>query len=302
MTERKTHIPVLATQAVEGLNIKPDGVYIDATFGEGGHSGLILNRLSDKGRLIAFDQDERAKQYAFDAENFILIHSNFVFIPNFLEYLGIERVDGILADLGVSSAHLDMPERGFSYRFDAPLDMRMNPNQSFTAADVINNYDIDELTRIFGQYAQLRNARQIAGAIVKARAVKPIKTTFELVGVVKKFFPPKYENKNLSRLFQAIRIEVNDELENLKKLLKIGEQFIKPGGRVVIISFHSLEDRLVKNYFKTGTFDGNPDKDIYGNFTVPFRQIHKKVITADPAEVGRNVRSRSAKMRIAEKL
>ncbi len=302
MNADKLHTPVMPRETIEGLNIKPGGVYVDATFGEGGHSRLIFGRLSDKGKLIAFDQDRRAFDYAIEADNFILIHSNFVYIPNFLKFLGIDKVDGILADLGVSSAHLDMPERGFSYRFDAPLDMRMNREQAFTAEDVINNYDSDRLIEIFRQYGELYNARQVARAIVEAREKKPIRTTFELVEVVGKLFPPKYRNKNLSKIFQAIRIEVNDELENLKKLLLIGQQVIKPGGRFVVISFHSLEDRLVKNFFKTGTFDGQPQKDIYGNFSVPFKPVNKKVITPGEQEIRQNVRARSAKLRIAEKL
>ncbi len=302
MTKQAIHTPVLLKEAVDGLNIKSDGIYIDATFGQGGHSREILNRLKNKGRLIAFDQDKYAQNFAIDAKNFLLIHSNFVYIPNFLRLLNIEKVDGILADLGISSAHLDMPERGFSYRFDAPLDMRMNQEQQLTAQQVINEYSLDELTEIIKNYGELRNARQIAQAIVERRKNSKIKTTFDLVETVRHLFPQRFLNKNLSKLFQAIRIEVNSELENLKKLLLIGKEHIKPGGRFVIISFHSLEDRLVKNFFKTGSFDGIIEKDIYGNFQTPFKLVNKKVITPDWQEQQKNPRARSAKLRIAEKL
>ncbi len=302
MTAEKLHTPVLLEETIEGLNIKPDGIYVDATYGEGGHSAAIIEKLGKKGKLIAFDQDARAFEYKLNKKNFILIHSNFVYIPNFLKYLGIDKVDGIMADLGVSSAHLDMPERGFSYRFDAPLDMRMNTEQAFTAADVVNKYDAEELAGIFRQYGELRNARQLAQAIVRAREKQPLQTTAQLVEAVEKYFPPKLRNKLLSMLFQAIRIEVNNELENLKIFLDNGSKIIKQGGRFAIISFHSLEDRIVKNFFKTGTFDGKVEKDIYGNFYAPFRQIHKKVITPKPEETVNNPRARSAKLRIAERI
>ncbi len=302
MNQEKLHTPVLLNEAIEGLNIQPNGIYIDATFGEGGHSRAIMEKLSNDGRLIAFDQDLRAFKYAIDKDNFILIHSNFIYIENFLNFLGIDKVDGILADLGVSSAHLDMPERGFSYRFDAPLDMRMNQNQSFKAYDVVNEYDEEDLAQILYEYGEVRNSRRLAAAIVEARQKKPIKTTFDLVAAVENHINKRLRNKILSQIFQAIRIEVNDELENLKKLLRIGERVIKPQGRFAVISFHSLEDRIVKNFFKTGTFDGNPVKDIYGNFTKPFEPVNRKVITASELELRNNVRARSAKLRIAEKL
>ena len=302
MTKKAIHTPVLLKEAVDGLNIKPGGIYIDATFGQGGHSREIMSRLKNKGRLIAFDQDKFAQNFALDAKNFLLIHSNFIYIPNFLELLDIDKVDGILADLGISSAHLDMPERGFSYRFDAPLDMRMNQEQQLTAQHVVNEYSLDQLTEIFKNYGELRNARQVAQAIIEARKNKKIKTTFELVNAVRHLFPARFLNKNLSKVFQAIRIEVNDELENLKKLLNIGKNYIKPGGRFAIISFHSLEDRLVKNFFKTGNFDGVLEKDIYGNFQTPFKPVNKKVITPGWQEQQKNPRARSAKLRIAEKL
>ncbi len=302
MSEKVPHTPVLLDQTIEGLNIRPEGIYIDATYGAGGHSREIFKRLGKKGKLIAFDQDSTAQQYAIDADNFILIHSNFVFIPNFLKFLGIDKVDGIMADLGVSSMHLDMPERGFSYRFDAPLDMRMNIMQKLTAKDVINKYSREELIRIFKEYGEVHNARQIAEAIVQNREKQPINTTKDLAEIVGKFYPPKYRNKNLSKIFQALRIEVNGEIDKLKKFLENGAKIIRPGGRFAIITFHSLEDRIVKNYFKTGTFDGIPQKDIYGNTSFPFKPVNKKVIVPDWQEQKNNPRSRSAKLRIAEKL
>jgi len=302
MTNNDYHITVLLEEAVEGLDIKPDGVYVDATFGGGGHSRLIYSKLSDKGSLIAFDQDKDAFVNAIDADNFILIHSNFIYIRNFLDFLGIDKVDGVVADLGVSTHHLDMPERGFSYRFDAPLDMRMNTRQNFTAADLLNTYDKNKLTEVFRQYGELRNARQIATAIVGIREEKPFKTTFDLVEAVERFFPNKIRNKSLSKVFQAIRIEVNKEIDVLKSFLLSLDDIVRPGGRVAIISFHSLEDRLVKNYFKTGDFTGNPPRDIYGNFYKPFKQINKKVIVPSEQEIASNPRARSAKLRIAEKL
>ncbi len=302
MNQSSPHTPVLLNQTIEGLNIRPDGIYIDATYGAGGHSREIFKRLGKKGRLIAFDQDRTAQQYAIEADNFILIHSNFVFIPNFLKFLGIDSVDGIMADLGVSSMHLDMPERGFSYRFDAPLDMRMNTQQRFSAKDVVNKYPEKELIKIFKEYGEVHNARQVAKAIVQSREKQPINTTKELVEIVENFYPPKYRNKNLSKIFQALRIEVNGEIDKLKKFLEIGGKVIRPGGRFAIITFHSLEDRIVKNYFKTGTFDGVPQKDIYGNASFPFKPVNKKVIVPDWQEQKNNPRSRSAKLRIAEKL
>ncbi len=302
MKSESPHIPVLLNEAIEGLAIKENGVYVDATFGSGGHSRHILSHLSRRGRLVAFDQDRLAFNFAPKADNFILIHSNFIYIKNFLKYLEIDQVDGILADLGVSSMHLDMPERGFSYRFDAPLDMRMNTSQKFTARDVVNGYSEQAIADVLYHYGELRNARQLAAAIVQAREKQSLKTTFDLVRAVEKHIPQKIKNKILSKIFQAIRIEVNDELENLKKFLIHGTNVLRQGGRFAIITFHSLEDRLVKNYFKTGTFDGVPQKDMYGNVYTPLKPVNKKVITASEEEQKANPRARSAKLRIAEKL
>ncbi len=302
MNSSGPHIPVLLNEAIEGLNIQKDGVYIDATFGSGGHSREVLSHLSRRGRLVAFDQDTLAFNFAPDADNFILIHSNFIYLKNFLKYLDLTEVDGILADLGISSMHLDIPERGFSYRFDAPLDMRMNTLQKFTARDVVNDYSQEALADILFNYGELRNARQLARDIVQAREKKHINTTFDLVNAVEAHIPRKIKNKILSKIFQAIRIEVNNELENLKKFLLAGSEVLKPGGRFVIITFHSLEDRLVKNFFKTGTFDGVPQKDMYGNVYTPLTPVNKKVITPSVQEQELNPRARSAKLRIAEKL
>ena len=302
MKSSSPHIPVLLKEAIEGLNIQKDGVYVDATFGSGGHSRQILSHLTRRGRLVAFDQDRMAFDFAPDADNFILIHSNFIYLKNFLKYLELSQVDGILADLGISSMHLDMPERGFSYRFDAPLDMRMNTLQKFTARDVVNDYSQEALADILFNYGELRNARQLARDIVQARNKKPINTTFDLVRAVEAHIPQKIKNKILSKIFQAIRIEVNNELDNLKKFLLAGTEVLRPGGRFVIITFHSLEDRLVKNFFKTGTFDGIPQKDMYGNVYTPLKPVNKKVITPSAQEQEQNPRARSAKLRIAEKL
>jgi len=302
MTKNYAHTPVLLEEAIEGMNICKDGIFIDATFGSGGHSKKILSLLSSKGKLIAFDQDKLAFKYAPNVNNFILFHSNFIYLKNFIKLLEISQVDGIIADLGISSMHIDMAERGFSYRFNAPLDMRMNREQDFTAQDVVNNYSQETLAKIFFEYGQLRNANTIAKSIVKAREHKKIITTYDLVAIVEKLIPSKIKNKVLSKIFQAIRIEVNEELENLKIFLQIGTEVLKKGGRFVIITFHSLEDRIVKNYFKTGTFDGIVKKDIYGNAISPLRPVNKKVIVPSEQEQNQNPRSRSAKLRISEKL
>lgn len=302
MGKGNPHIPVLLNESISGLSIRSDGVYIDATFGSGGHSRQILSLLGRKGRLIAFDQDKLAFEYAPEADNFILVHSNFAYVKNFIKYLDIEHVNGILADLGISSMHLDMPQRGFSYRFDAPLDMRMNREQKFSAYDVVNDYSQQALSDILFQFGELRNAHQLAADIIKARSQKKLNTTFDLVRAVEKHIPQKMKNKILSKIFQAIRIEVNDELENLKKFLEAGAQLLCQGGRFAVITFHSLEDRLVKNYFRYGNFDGMPQKDKFGNIISPLKPVNKKVITPSLNEQTQNSRARSAKLRIAEKL
>ncbi len=302
MTDKTPHIPVLLEQSVNALITNPDGIYIDATFGAGGHSSAILQKISSKAKLVAFDADPTAVEFNIQKPNFILFISNYIYIRNFLMLLNIQYVDGIIADLGISSMHIDQPERGFSFKYNAPLDMRFNPKTPISAKDIVNSYSEQQLTYLFKNYAQLPNAHKFAKAIVNARQNKPIQTTFDLVNAVEHLIPQKIRNKTLAQLFQAIRIETNNELDNVKKLLLIGKQILKPGGRFVIISFHSLEDRLVKNFFKTGTFDGNPQKDIYGNFYPPFKPLNKKVITPSDEELKKNPRAKSAKLRIAYKL
>ena len=295
------HIPVLLNESIEGLSINPNGTYLDVTFGGGGHSREIIKHLSPKGRLIAFDQDKDALANAIDDKRFTLIHSNFKFFRNFLKYLKIEGVDGILADLGVSSKHFDSPERGFSYRFDGPLDMRMNRNAPLSAEMVINTYDEKELSNIFSIYGELSNARRITKVVVNERNVSPIKTIEALTELISPLFPAQQRNKMLAQLFQAIRIEVNGELEALKQLLIQSERTLLPQGRLVVISYHSLEDRLVKNFIRTGNFTGDKEADFYGNVESPFIQVNRKVIAPKEEELEANPRSRSAKLRIAER-
>ncbi len=295
------HIPVLLQQSISGLNIHPSGVYVDATFGGGGHAKEIL-KLLDKGQLIAFDQDEEAQKNRLNSEYFLFVRSNFKFLKNFLRYHGYPKVDGILADLGVSSRHFDSAERGFSFRMDSPLDMRMNQEAGITAADVVNKYEAGRLKQVFENYAQLHNANKITKAIVKARSKNKIKTSSELLEIVKELVPERKRNTFLAKIFQALRIEVNQEVEALKKLLEQARDCLHQGGRLVIISYHSIEDRLVKNFIKNGKFYGQAQKDIYGNVNVPFKAINRKVITPEPEEIKKNNRARSAKLRIAEKL
>ena len=295
------HIPVLLTPSVDGMNIRPDGTYVDVTFGGGGHSREILSRLGDGGRLLGFDQDEDAEQNIVDDPHFIFVRSNFRYLHNFLRYHGIEEVDAILADLGVSSHHFDDSERGFSFRFDGALDMRMNKRAGQTAADLINNYDEERLADIFYLYGELKNSRKLASALVKARATRKITTIAEFLEVVKPFFGREREKKELAKVFQALRIEVNQEMEALKEMLYAATEALKPGGRLVVITYHSLEDRMVKNIMKTGNVEGKTEKDFFGNVQSPFRLVNNKVIVPDEAEIERNPRSRSAKLRIAEK-
>lgn len=294
------HDPVLLFESVDGLKIKPNGVYVDVTFGGGGHSTEILKRLGEEGKLFAFDQDEDAVKNELQDDRFVLIHENFRFISRFLRLYGIKKVDGILADLGVSSHQFDSAERGFSTRFDAELDMRMNVNDSLSAYEVINEYGEQELSNVLFQYGELRNSRVLAREIVKARTEEAIRTSFELKQVLKKYLPKAKEHKILAQIFQAVRIEVNQEMEVLKEFLVQTPELLVSGGRLSVISYHSLEDRLVKRFIQTGLFEGEPEKDFYGNVSVPFNKVGKLIIPSKE-EIQKNNRARSAKLRIAEK-
>ena len=296
------HVPVLLAESIEGLNIKPNGTYVDLTFGGGGHSRLIMEKLNRQGRLFAFDQDEDALANAIDDKRFVLIPSNFKYFRNFLRYHGVSMVDGILADLGVSSFHLDSPERGFSFRFEGPLDMRMNRRASLSAKTVVNNYEAEDLMKIFRLYGELNEAKRFANAICRERSNKQIETVEDLAELLKPMIPQKIQNKTLAQVFQAIRIEVNHELDVLKSMILNAEKCLVQDGRLVIISYHSLEDRLVKNYFRNGNFEGDDHPDFMGNRTVPFEQINRKVIVPTEEELERNSRARSAKLRIGSKL
>lgn len=298
---RKYHIPIMLKECINGLNIKPDGIYVDVTFGGGGHSREIIKHLTS-GRLIAFDQDREAQKNIIDDERFIFVHHNFKYLKNFLRYHGIEKVDGVLADLGVSSHQFDEKGRGFSYRFEADLDMRMNTGSGFSAKDVLNNYEIKQLTKILKEYGELKNAYKLANLIVLYRKDKTIKTTADLFEAIKSATPKHNEYKLFSKLFQAIRIEVNNELGVLKDFLEQTNTVLNKGGRLAVITFHSLEDRLVKNFLKKGKFNGEVEKDFYGNIIVPFKPINKKPIEANEDELKNNSRAASAKLRIAEKI
>jgi 16S rRNA (cytosine1402-N4)-methyltransferase len=295
------HNPVLLHPTVDGLNIKPDGIYVDVTFGGGGHSKEILKRLGPNGKLFAFDQDEDALANALPDERFTLINENFRFIKRFLRFHGVKSVDGILADLGVSSHQFDVPERGFSTRFDAELDMRMSQKNDLNAYRVVNEYEEQDLRRVFFDYGELKNAPVLARTIVEAREKYPIKTTDELKVVLAKYLPERVKNKILAQIYQAIRIEVNQEMDVLKEFIEQSLEILNPGGRFSVISYHSLEDRLVKRFIKNGMFEGEPERDFYGNFSVPFKTIGK-LIVPDDAEIKINNRARSAKLRIAEKI
>ena len=294
------HNPVLLQASVDGLNIKPDGIYVDVTFGGGGHSKEILKRLGPAGKLFAFDQDEDALANALPDERFILINENFRFIKRFLRFYGVKSVDGILADLGVSSHQFDVPERGFSTRFDAGLDMRMSQKNDLNAYRVVNEYDEANLKRVFLDYGELKNAPVLARTIVEAREQQPIKTTDELKGVLARYLPDRVRNKILAQIYQAIRIEVNQEMDVLKEFLEQSLEILNPEGRLSVISYHSLEDRLVKRFIKNGMFEGEPERDFFGNFSVPFKTIGK-LIVPNADEIKINNRARSAKLRIAQK-
>ena len=293
------HIPALLAESIEGLALKSDGIYVDATFGGGGHSRAILERLGKGGRLVGMDQDMDAWQNRLEDDRFTFAHGNFAYLKNFLRYYGILKVDGILADLGVSFHHFDDVERGFTFRADAPLDMRMNRSAVFTARDLLNTYSEERLADVLYLYGELRQSRRLAAAIVKAR---PLSTTGELLNVVRPLVKPAQEKKELSMVFQALRIEVNGELDALRKLLAQSIEVLNPGGRLAIITYHSLEDRLVKNFMRTGNVEGRQEKDFFGRVNTPWRVITGKVIVPDDDEVLRNPRSRSAKLRVAELL
>ena len=295
------HQPALLHECIEGLSINPSGIYADLTFGGGGHSQEILGKLNVDGRLIAFDQDEDSLANAFDDERFTLVNENFRYLKNFLRLHKAFPLDGILADLGISSHQIDTPERGFATRFEGPLDMRMARSQGITAAQMVNTYPEEKLLSVFKLYGEISNARQLASEIIRSR-IKPITTTGELKEAIKTCIPHNYESKYLAQVFQAIRIELNDEMGALQAMLKQCADSLKPGGRLVIISYHSLEDRLVKNYIKTGNTEGILEKDFYGNIIAPFKSITRKPITPAAEEIKSNPRSRSAKLRIAQKI
>lgn len=295
------HVPVLLKESVDGMNIQPDGTYVDVTFGGAGHSREILSRLGEGGRLLGFDQDEDAERNIVNDPHFIFVRSNFRYLQNFLRYHDIEQVDAILADLGVSSHHFDDSERGFSFRFDGALDMRMNARAGQTAADIVNNYTEEALADVFYLYGELKVARRLASLIVRTRENKKIETIGDFLELVKPFTGKDKEKKFLAQAFQALRIEVNDEMCALKEMLQQTLQVLKPGGRLVVITYHSLEDRLVKNFLKTGNFEGKSEQDFFGNVQTPFRMVNNKVIVPSDEEIERNPRSRSAKLRIAEK-
>ena len=301
-TAETYHVPVLLEESVGGLDIKPGGVYVDVTFGGGGHSREILRRLDDKGRLFGFDQDEDAERNIVDDNRFTFVRSNFRYLRNWMRYYGIEQIDGLLADLGVSSHHFDDETRGFSFRFDAPLDMRMNKRSGKTAADILNNYTEEQLSDIFYIYGELKNARRISSAIVKARSNQRIETTGDLMNVTEACFMREREKKEMAKMFQALRIEVNHEMDTLKEMLDGACELLRAGGRLSVITYHSLEDRIVKNMMKAGNAEGKVVQDFFGHTMSPFRQIGNKVIVPSDEEQQRNPRSRSAKLRIAERV
>ena len=296
------HIPALLDACMAGLAVQPDGTYVDVTFGGGGHSRAILERLGDKGRLYAFDQDEDACVNRIEDNRFTFVRSNFRFLKNFMHYYNVEKIDGLLADLGVSFHHFDDSERGFSFRFGGKLDMRMDNRAGISAIDILNNYDEEKLSDIFYLYGELKTARKIAAAIVQKRTGGKITDIENLLEIIHPFINRKQEKKELAQLFQALRIEVNHEMDSLRKMLTQAAELLKPGGRIAILTYHSLEDRLVKNFFKTGNFEGKAEKDFFGRINAPFKPINNKVIAPSDAEIERNPRSRSAKLRIAKKI
>jgi 16S rRNA (cytosine1402-N4)-methyltransferase len=294
------HIPVMLNQCLEGLNIDPDGTYVDATFGGGGHAREILARLN-QGRLIAFDQDADAERNLSEHRGLLFIRANFRYIRNFLRYYNIEGINGILADLGVSSHDFDQADRGFSFRFDAPLDMRMNRESQTSAATILAEYDAARLTRIFREFGEIKNAASLSNAIIMARMANSLTTTGDLLDAIRKCIPKAIEKKYLAQVFQSLRMEVNDETGALRDLLTASLEILRPGGRIVILTYHSIEDRMVKNFFRSGNFEGKIEQDFFGNFITPFELINRKVIIPSEDEIETNPRSRSAKLRIAEK-
>ena len=300
-TAETYHVPVLLQESVDGLDIKPDGIYVDVTFGGGGHSREILSRIGKNGHLYSFDQDEDAEKNILNDNRFTFVRSNFRYLRNWMRYYGVEHIDGLLADLGVSSHHFDDETRGFSFRFDAPLDMRMNKRSGMTAAEFLNNYDEEQLADIFYIYGELKNGRKVASAIIKARNSKAIETTGDLMQITESLFPREREKKETAKLFQALRIEVNHEMEALKEMLYGAQEVLREGGRLSVITYHSLEDRIVKNIMKAGNAEGKVNQDFFGRTVAPFRQISNKVIVPSEEEQLRNPRSRSAKLRIAER-
>ena len=300
-TAETYHVPVLLGESVDGLAIKPDGVYIDTTFGGGGHSREILSRLGKTGHLFSFDQDADAEKNSIDDERFTFVRSNFRYVKNWMRYYGVEQIDGLLADLGVSSHHFDDETRGFSFRYEAPLDMRMNKRAGKTAADILNDAEESQLADIFYIYGELTNARRIASAIVKGRNSKRIETTADLLQVTESFFQREREKKEMAKLFQALRIEVNHEMDALREMLNGARDLLCTGGRLSVITYHSLEDRIVKNYIKAGNSEGKVVQDFFGRIEAPFKSVNNKVVTPSVDEQSRNPRSRSAKLRIAEK-
>ena len=302
MIEPAYHTPALLKETIEGLNIKPDGIYVDTTFGGGGHSLEILANLNENGKLLGFDQDEDAIKNSINDPRFIFVRSNFLYLKNFLRYHNIVKVDGILADLGVSSHHFDEADRGFSFRFDGLLDMRMNTKSPLSAAVLLNTYSEEQLADVFYLYGELRNSRKIAKTIVTARSSAPFNRIFPFVEVLKPFLSRENEKKDLARIFQALRIEVNKEMDVLKSLLEQSLEVLNPEGRLVVLTYHSLEDRLVKNFIRSGNFEGKIEKDFFGNVLSPLKAINTKVIIADDEEIERNPRARSAKLRIATRL
>jgi 16S rRNA (cytosine1402-N4)-methyltransferase len=295
------HLPALLSESIAGLNLKPDGIYVDVTFGGGGHSRAILDHLTT-GRLIAFDQDADAASNVINDERFTFLNQNFRYLKNNLRYIGISTIDGLIADLGVSFHQFDENERGFSFRSDAELDMRMNRQSKVKASDILRTYDEEQLAGVFYRYGELTSSRKLAAAIVKARTTKPVITTADMMSALEGLVPKRDENKFYARLFQALRIEVNQELEALTEMLTQALEILKAGGRIAVITYHSLEDRLVKNFIRTGNFEGESEKDFYGNVTAPLRAVNRKVIVPSEEEIIKNSRARSARLRIAEKI
>lgn len=300
-TAETYHVPVLLNESIDGLNIKPGGIYVDVTFGGGGHSREILARINGNGHLYSFDQDADAERNVVPNKDFTFVCSNFIYLKNWMRYYGVDGIDGLLADLGVSSHHFDDETRGFSFRYEAPLDMRMNKRAGKTAADIVNDYEESQLADIFYLYGELKNSRRIASALVKARNEKRIESTTDFIKAVEPLFKREREKKDMAKLFQALRIEVNHEMDALKEMLKAATELLKPGGRLSVITYHSLEDRIVKNVMKSGNSEGKISQDFFGRVETPFKLINNKVIIPSKEEQERNPRSRSAKLRIAEK-